>query len=83
MGDVVATGEAPKFQIHVVGTGKIAKIDILRDSEVIDTLKPASKEYTGEWIAANPLAGTHYYYLRILQTDGEIAWGTPIWVEKK
>ncbi len=56
---------------------------MLRDSEVIETLKPASKEFKGEWTAANPRAGTHYYYVRILQADDEIAWGSPIWVEKK
>src|SRR5260370_6329947 len=83
MGDDVITKQAPKFQIHVVGTGNIAKIDILRDSEVVDTLKPGAKENRSEWTDPNPRAGTHYYYIRVLQTDGEIAWGSPIWVEMK
>jgi hypothetical protein len=83
MGDVVTTSQAPKFQLHAVGTGKIAKIDVLRDSEVVDTLKPASQEFRGEWSDAKALPGTHYYYVRILQADDEIAWGTPIWVEMK
>jgi hypothetical protein len=25
----------------------------------------------------------HYYYLRVTQADGELAWGSPIWVDKK
>jgi hypothetical protein len=79
----VVTSQAPKFQIHVVGTSKIAKIDVLRDSEVVDTLKPASQEHKSEWTDPNAPAGTHYYYVRVLQTDGEIAWGTPMWVQKK
>lgn len=83
MGDVITTSGAAKFQVHVVGTAKIAKIDVLRDSEVVDTLKPANREFKGEWSDAKALAGTHYYYLRVLQDDGEIAWVTPIWVEKK
>ena len=28
-----------------------------------------------------PAAGTHYYYIRVLQADGEIAWASPIWVD--
>jgi hypothetical protein len=26
---------------------------------------------------------THYYYLRVLQTDGNMAWSSPIWVTFK
>lgn len=83
MGDVLATSANPKFQIHAVGTGKIAKIDVLRDSDVVDTLKPGKAAFTGEWSDPNAPAGQHYYYVRVLQEDGEIAWGSPIWVEKK
>jgi hypothetical protein len=83
MGDEVSVNGAPKFNIHVVGTGKIAKIDVLRDSEVVDTLKPGANEYKGDWTDPQPREGTHYYYIRVLQGDGEIAWGSPIWVQRK
>jgi hypothetical protein len=71
------------FQIHVVGTANIAQIDVLRDSEVVDTLKVGGAEYKTIWIDAKSQPGTHYYYIRVLQADGEIAWGSPIWVDKK
>jgi hypothetical protein len=83
MGDEIAIKQAPKFDLHVAGTSKIAKIDVLRDSEVIDTLTPAGNTYKAAWTDANPKDGVHYYYIRVLQADGEIAWGSPIWVEKK
>ncbi len=83
MGDEVVVNGAPKFDIHVVGTNRIAKIDVLRDSAVVNTLKPGGKEFKGEWGDAEQRAGSHYYYIRVLQADGEIAWGSPIWVEKK
>jgi hypothetical protein len=83
MGDETTIKGAPKFDMHVVGTGKIAKIDVLRDSEVIDTLTPAGDTYKAAWTDANPKDGVHYYYIRVLQADGEIAWGSPIWVERK
>jgi hypothetical protein len=25
--------------------------------------------------------GANYYYVRVLQVDDQIAWGSPIWVE--
>jgi hypothetical protein len=83
MGDGLVTKEAPKFQIHVVGTANLAKIDIMRDSEVVATLTPGAKELKTEWTDPKAAAGSHYYYVRALQTDQEIAWGTPIWVELK
>jgi hypothetical protein len=83
MGDVVVTEQAPKFQIHVVGTANLAKVDILRDSEAVATLTPGVKELKTEWTDPKAAAGTHYYYARVLQTDQEIAWGSPIWVEWK
>jgi hypothetical protein len=81
MGDEFKTGAAPKLDIEVIGTSKIAKIDILRDSEVVDTLKPDTDRYTGSWTDPNPVAGVHYYYIRVLQADDEIAWASPMWIE--
>jgi hypothetical protein len=83
MGDEVVSAGAPKFSIHVAGTDKIAKIDVLRDSEIVETLKPGAREFTGEWTDAAAGKEPHYYYIRVLQTDGEIAWGSPIWVARK
>ena len=83
MGDEVSVNGAPKLDLHVVGTSKIAKIDVLRDSEVVETLKPGAKDYKGDWTDPNPRDGTHYYYIRVVQDDGEIAWASPIWVSRK
>ncbi len=83
MGDEAVVAGAATFQFHVVGTGNIAKVEMLRDSEVVQTFKPQGKEIKSEWTDAAPAGQTHYYYLRVLQSDGEIAWGTPIWVTKK
>ena len=53
-----------------------------RDSEVVQTLrkpKGASSRAPGP-IRSRP-AGTHYYYVRVLQADDEIAWASPMWIE--
>jgi hypothetical protein len=81
MGDELKSAGPPKLDMAVVGTNKIAKIDILRDSEVVHTITPDGATYSGSWTDANPLAGMHYYYIRVLQTDQEIAWASPIWIE--
>jgi hypothetical protein len=81
MGDAFKTNEAPKLEWTVIGTGDIARIDILKDHEVVETFKPLTREHRGTWVDPMPGVGTHYYYIRVQQADGELAWASPMWVE--
>jgi hypothetical protein len=84
MGDEFKTNEAPVLTMHVVGTAPLDGIDILRDSEVIETLRPEDTngaEYKGKWEDPKPQAGIHYYYVRVRQKDGQLAWASPMWIE--
>lgn len=88
MGDEVTVQGPPRFDISVVGTAPLQKIELLRDSEVITGVPvPAGKQpptsFKGTLDDPQPQDGTHYYYLRVVQTDGEIAWASPIWVTRK
>ncbi|MCI0378971.1 MAG: hypothetical protein L0215_15290, partial [Gemmataceae bacterium] len=83
MGDELTVAGNPTFQVFVHGTNTIRKIDVLRDSEVVATISPKDAVYKGDWTDPEPQAGTHYYYIRVLQADQEIAWGSPIWVTRK
>jgi hypothetical protein len=80
MGDEFTSATPPQLQMNVIGTNKIAKIDVLRDSEVVDTIRPGTEIYAGTWTDPNPQPGMHYYYIRVLQTDQEIAWASPMWI---
>ena len=80
MGDEFKTKVAPTLKIDVVGTGDLAKVDILRDSKVVATLRPQGQGYKTTWTDPEPLPGMHYYYIRALQQDNEIAWASPLWI---
>ena len=67
----------------MIGTGKLSRVDVLRDSDVVATLKAPGKEYRGTWTDPAPKAGTHYYYVRVVQEDGELAWGSPLWITRE
>jgi hypothetical protein len=82
MGEEFKSSDAITLSMRVVGTKPLAKIDILKDSEVVDTIQPGKTEYQGEWTDAKPTAGVHYYYIRVQQTDGELAWASPIWIDR-
>ena len=34
-----------------------------------------------EWEDASPEPGRNYYYLRVSQLNGQLAWSSPIWVD--
>jgi hypothetical protein len=81
MGDVFATDRAPTISIKVVGTGPIAKVHVIRDNKYALSTQPgadaASLTYTDD--DARP-GETHYYYVRVEQTDGNLAWASPMWI---
>src|SRR5262249_16368777 len=81
MGDELKTSAAPELQIAVTGPREIASIDILKDSEVVEPIKPGKAEYRGKWTDPKPTAGVHYYYVRVQQSDGELAWSSPLWID--
>jgi hypothetical protein len=83
MGDEFTTDAAPAFQVHVIGTKDLAKVEVLRDSKVIASLDCKGKECKEEWKDPTPDSGKHYYYVRVQQKDGELAWTSPMWIEAK
>jgi hypothetical protein len=80
MGDEFTTERAPELSVRVVGTKPLAQVEILRDSDVVATLTPNAPTYQGDWKDPEPRSGAHYYYLRVRQADGELAWTSPLWI---
>ncbi|HKB03323.1 MAG TPA: hypothetical protein VKD90_13950, partial [Gemmataceae bacterium] len=83
MGDEVQATGPPKLEVKVVGTSDLAKVEILRDSLVVAELPVKGGQCAAEWTDPRPAAGVHYYYVRVQQKDGELAWTSPIWIGKR
>jgi hypothetical protein len=81
MGDEFKTAAAPTLQVTVHGTQPLAVVEILKDSDVVATFKPGKRDYKGTWTDPKPTAGIHYYYVRVEQTDEELAWASPLWID--
>src|SRR5262249_55823831 len=81
MGDEFKTSKAPTLEMRVLGTKPLARIDILKDSEVVESLKPGKSEYSGTWTDPRPAAGVRAYYSGVVQEDGERAWASPLWID--
>ena len=47
MGEDWKTAEVPALDLHVIGTGPLAKVLILKDGEIVHTIEPKKEEYQG------------------------------------
>jgi hypothetical protein len=81
MGEEFKTAAAPTLQLTVIGTKPLSRVDIIKDSKVVETLKATGREYRGSWTDPHPEAGVHYYYVRVTQADEQLAWSSPMWID--
>ncbi len=82
MGEAFASDAVPPLSIRAVGTSAIASVEVIRNEEVVYATHPGAREVSLEYTDGDPPEGDSYYYVRVLQDDREIAWGSPIWVER-
>jgi hypothetical protein len=86
MGDEVRT-DKPALDVVVLGTGPLDRVEVLRDGEVVHTAKPdkSASELRFHWDDPSPRKAdkASYYYVRVEQKDGQMAWASPIWVTAK
>ncbi|MFQ5810416.1 MAG: hypothetical protein ACE5JM_12430, partial [Armatimonadota bacterium] len=83
MGDEFATRKAPQLTVHVVGTSPIAQLNVIKDNQIVYSTEPGKAEVDLEWRDMAPRAGTSYYYVRVLQDNGEVGWASPMWIDYK
>ncbi|MFH1527917.1 MAG: DUF3604 domain-containing protein, partial [Bacteroidota bacterium] len=86
MGSEITLAEAPEIKFEVIGTDKLHKVILVKDN--LDYLILGRDIYDGRGIRYSftdetPERGKHFYYLRVIQENGEMAWSSPIWVDYK
>lgn len=82
MGEAFAAYVVPPLEIHVAGTSAIASIEVIRNEEVVYSTRPGTREVNFVYTDSDSSEGESYYYVRVVQNDREIAWGSPIWVRR-
>jgi hypothetical protein len=81
MGDAFITKTPPTFDITVVGTAPVAKLHIIKDFQHVFTMEPKRNEVKLKWQDKAAEKGkTSWYYIRVEQEDGQLAWSSPMWI---
>jgi len=80
MGDL-GTTKAPIIKIVVHGCSPIKQVEIIKDGEVVFCKEENKLDVSIEWKDPELPKRRHFYYLRVVQTDGQMAWSSPIWID--
>ncbi len=86
MGDSFSSTTAPALRIRAIGTDRIARVDIVRQTgkelpHYVYAFEPGEQTIDVQWQDKDARPGTTYmYYVRIQQADKKLAWSSPIWV---
>lgn len=75
--------EFRELWIHVEGTEKVDHVAIIKNGRLAQRIEGSDESFDGRWTdTAGAERDTDYYYVRVRQVDGELAWSSPIWVER-
>jgi len=78
--EITATGK-PALKFSVDGTAEIKRVTLVRNEQNYQQWEPKAKQFVQSYTDDAPLAGENRYYLRVEQSDGNMAWSSPVWVK--
>jgi hypothetical protein len=68
--------------LRTVTCDEIAALEIVRNGEVVLRHEPEEGGVFAQFLVedTDPVEGTNWYYARVVQKDGNMAWSSPVWV---
>ncbi|MFN0076075.1 MAG: hypothetical protein ACKVY0_06350 [Prosthecobacter sp.] len=83
LGTEIAVSGKPVLKLKVDGTAALKRITLVRNEQNHQQWEPNAKTFEQTFTDEAPIAGENRYYLRVEQTDGNMAWSSPVWVQVK
>ncbi len=78
MGSEIPAAEQAQIKADIWAPGKIAKVELLKNTRVIKQYQPGQDEFHLEY--EDKTEGPAYYHCRVTQEDGHLAVCSPVWV---
>jgi hypothetical protein len=83
MGDEFVADGPVTLTIRAHGTVPIARVDVIKDFVYVYSTEPHQPRVEFSWTDEERRPpGLSWYYVRVLQEDGGIAWGSPMWITR-
>ncbi len=83
MGDEFKANKPMPIKVHARGTRTVTRVEVIKDSEVIYTTEPKQQVVDFQFADKGDIGQRHYYYVRLQQDDGMIAWSSPFFINYK
>ncbi len=81
---LVASASSPaRLVVKVIGTRAVKDIQVIRNNQFVYHQKPGAREAEFTFTDTEAKPGESYYYVRVVQDDGQMAWSSPLWVTYK
>jgi len=78
MGSEIRWSGPRRGTVRAAGEVPISRVEVVRNRKTIAEVRP--EEEIISWTWEDAFEGPAYYYVRITQGDGEMAWSSPVWV---
>ncbi len=80
MGETFSSSSAPVFSVRLWGTAPFQTVTVIKDNNIVYSTS-GDRVVAFQWQDTAPQKGkTSYYYVRGVQTDGQLVWTSPMWV---
>jgi hypothetical protein len=81
-GDIFAATGRPRIEIRIEGTAPVEQVDVVRNNKIVFSNKPGKASVELRYEDGDPVPGESYYYVRVQQRDGQMAWSSPMWLKR-
>jgi hypothetical protein len=82
MGEGIVAADLVPFRVVVDATADVSTLALVTNGGREIPLEPAGLSFEARGSLEPPMGGGWaYYYVRLVQSDGEVAWSSPIWLD--
>lgn len=81
MGSIVKAKQKRRIAAVVAGTDKIETLEVIKNNRLLFSASPGKDSCEATWTDTSQSGiREDFYYLKVTQADGEMAWTSPVWV---
>ncbi len=81
MGSEGRRSAAPEIAVSAIGETGLETVRIVRNGKIIHAVDPPGDTVDFEYVDRSPEPGPAYYYVDLVQDDGEKAISSPVWLD--
>ena len=79
MGSELHLREPRVIMAHAAGTAPFVQVEIIKNNAVVHSIAQGASDTEFKYVDKTEICPNDYYYLRIIQQDGAMAWSSPVW----